>query len=182
MGGNRLRRMVVVGVALLAGVSILVAARSQASTPEHPVANLGALPVSGTAPVTVSFDGSLSSDPNPGGSIASWDLAFGDGSGDATGTGQPSGTTASHLYSNPGLYTATLTVTNTAGLPGSATETVNVTKGTQSAPGAPVASLNATGASALSGIHKIQHVVIVMQENRSSTTISARTRGPPGSR
>jgi PKD domain len=54
------------------------------------------------------FDGSSSSDPNPGGSIVSWDWDFGDGS---TGVGP----TSVHPYVPGSSYTVSLTVTNNRG-------------------------------------------------------------------
>jgi PKD repeat protein len=71
-----------------------------------PTAVVSATPTSGTAPLTVSFNGSGSYDAD--GSIASYQWNFGDGT-----TG--SGATASHTYSAAGTYTATLTVTDNRG-------------------------------------------------------------------
>jgi PKD repeat protein len=80
-----------------------------ANTP--PTANIQASPTSGAAPLTVSFDGRSSSDPDQNDGIASysWDLN-GDGTyGDATTA------TASHTYTEPGTYTARLVVTDQHG-------------------------------------------------------------------
>jgi len=67
--------------------------------------------------LTVNFDGSGSTDPDAGDSIASYTFTFGDGSaatcpGNAacTGTGK-----VSHTYTKAGTYAATLTVTDTHG-------------------------------------------------------------------
>lgn len=68
-----------------------------------PVASLSATPVSGTAPLAVSFDGSASSDAD--GDTLSYSWNFGDGN---TGTGE----TASHSYTQAGSYTASLTVSD----------------------------------------------------------------------
>ncbi|MHB1582441.1 MAG: alkaline phosphatase family protein [Acidimicrobiales bacterium] len=155
-------------VAALAGTGwAFVAAPSTASSLAPPVADMGVLPTSGTAPLTVQFDGSNSSDPNPGGSISSWQLSFGDGTPDATGTGQPSSDTAQHTYTTAGTYTATLQVTDGAGQSGQSTETIVVSPPPTQAPGAPNASMTLVPGSTLTGIHKIQHVVVIMQENRS---------------
>jgi hypothetical protein len=84
-----------------------------------PLAALTANPTSGNAPLTVTFDGSASSDPDPGDSVVSYTFNFGDGSpavicpGDASCTG--TGTT-SHTYTSPGDYNATLTVVDSHGL------------------------------------------------------------------
>lgn len=82
-----------------------------------PTAVIAANPTSGVAPLTVNFDGSGSTDPDPTDTISySWDLN-GDGVfGDAT-TAQ-----TSYTYSTPGNYTVTLRVTDTHG--GTDTETV----------------------------------------------------------
>ncbi|WP_374311544.1 PKD domain-containing protein [Microbacterium sp.] len=62
------------------------------------------------------FDGTAST-PTPGRTITDYAWSFGDGS---TGTGA----TASHTYDEPGTYTATLTVTDSAGRTGVATSQV----------------------------------------------------------
>ncbi len=71
-----------------------------------PVAQAQATPVSGVAPLTVSFDASGSYDPD--GTIASYSWDFGDGGGG-------SGVTVSHTYISAGTYDATLTVTDNKG-------------------------------------------------------------------
>lgn len=78
-----------------------------------PTAAATATPTIGTAPLTVSFDGSASADSD--GSIATYLWTFGDGS---TATGK----TASHTYIGAGEYTATLQVTDDKG----ATDTTTV--------------------------------------------------------
>ena len=72
-------------------------------------------PTSGTAPLTVSFDGSQSADSH--GSIATYLWDFGDGS-------TANGKTASHTYTGPGDYTATLEVTDNQGSTGTTTVTI----------------------------------------------------------
>ncbi|HEY2958684.1 MAG TPA: PA14 domain-containing protein [Actinomycetota bacterium] len=79
---------------------------------QQPVARIGATPTSGPVPLTVSFDGRGSSDPDPGDTIASysWDLN-GDGTfGDATSA------TPTYTYTTPGTYDAKLKVTDSRGL------------------------------------------------------------------
>ena len=73
---------------------------------QPPTAVMTATPSSGTAPLTVSFDGSLSTDPD--GTVSSWDWSFGDGT---SGTGPA----ITHLYSTPGTFKASLTVTDDGG-------------------------------------------------------------------
>ena len=73
---------------------------------ESPVASFSVSPAAPVATQSVTFDGSASSD--PGGSITSYRWDFGDGS---RGAGQ----TSSHTYSNAGIYTVTLKVSDDAG-------------------------------------------------------------------
>lgn len=65
---------------------------------------------SGTAPLSVGFDGSFSKDND--GSIVSWNWDFGDGT-------SAQGVSADHVYERAGIYTATLTVTDNLGATGS---------------------------------------------------------------
>ena len=81
-------------------------------SPNHPPsAVLNASSRSGTAPMTVGFDGSQSSDPDPGDAIASYTFDFGDGTAPVTSTAA----TINHTYQAAGSYTATLVVKNTDG-------------------------------------------------------------------
>lgn len=87
---------------------------------QPPVASIAANPTSGAAPLTVSFDGSGSSDADPadqGRLQYRWDFT-GDGTVDATAA------TASFTYSAGGTYTATLTVVDTLGATGSTGVTI----------------------------------------------------------
>jgi C1A family cysteine protease len=98
-----------------------------------PVANLnGSTQVSGET-ASVSLDGTSSYDPD--GSIAGYSWNFGDG------TSQTGGSTATHVYSKAGNFTATMTVTDNKGATASAGYTVSVPD--ISAPTAP-SSLAAT--------------------------------------
>ena len=72
---------------------------------------LPASPIIATPGQPVSLDGSNST-PAPGGSIRSYTWNFGDGTAPVT-AGSPS---ATHVYSAPGTYTATLTVTDNLGV------------------------------------------------------------------
>ena len=79
-----------------------------------PTAVLTATPTSGTAPLTVNFDGSGSYDPDtapPPDTIASYTFNFGDGSAAVT----QSTPTISHTYNAAGNYAARLTVTDSRG-------------------------------------------------------------------
>ena len=99
---------------------------------QPPVARATATPISGTAPLTVAFDGSGSSDTD--GTIASCGWTFGDG---ATATG----TAPNHTYNSAGNYSALLTVTDNQGATGTSTVTISVTPG----PTPPAAPSSLTG-------------------------------------
>jgi molecular chaperone DnaK len=73
-----------------------------------------AKPPAGRTPLTVVFNASLSAD--FGGPLQSWQLDFGDGETTA-GSGFLPLNLAAHIYSVPGSYQATLTVTRTDGEP-----------------------------------------------------------------
>src|SRR5207249_3193678 len=74
-----------------------------------PVASLSATPTHGTAPLTVAFNGSGSTDAD--GSVVSYTFTFGDGSASVTQTSP----TIQHTYNNAGDYFATLTVKDNSG-------------------------------------------------------------------
>jgi PKD repeat protein len=91
--------------------------RFTGSANRAPIARVTASPTSGPAPLAVGFDGGSSSDPD--GDTLAYDWDFDDnGSTDATGP------TASHTYTDPGSYTARLTVRDPAGAEGSDTVTI----------------------------------------------------------
>jgi PKD repeat protein len=90
-----------------------------------PVAVLGADPTSGFAPLTVTFDGAGSSDPDPGDGVVSYRFDFGDGSDPVTRVGASS---IQHIYPDPGSYTATLVVQDSHGA-GSAPATLDIDVG-----------------------------------------------------
>jgi uncharacterized protein (TIGR03437 family) len=76
-------------------------------TSAAPVARILASAVVGVAPLTVSLDGTSSSD--PAGSNLSFSWVFGDGSSPATNA------SISHVFSGPGVYPVLLNVTNAQG-------------------------------------------------------------------
>jgi PKD repeat protein len=87
------------------------------SANQPPVALFTASPLSGTAPLLVSFDASAASDAD--GSITAYAWDFGDGT---TGTGR----TVSHTYATVGTYTSRLTVTDDDGATSSKTVSIDV--------------------------------------------------------
>ena len=95
---------------------------------QPPTAVISALPTTGTAPLSVAFDGSRSSDID--GAIASWTWSFGDG---ASG----SGPIITHVYSTAGVYVANVTVTDNGGASNTASVTITITTGASSVPTAP---------------------------------------------
>jgi PKD repeat protein len=103
--------------------------------PLEPVAIVTATPVSGTAPLVVTFDGSASTGPNP---LVSYAWTFGDGT-------VGSGAVTTHEYTAPGTYLASLVVADGFGL-FSFPRTVQIDVAPRVAPGAPT-NLVATAAS-----------------------------------
>ncbi|MCI5120018.1 MAG: PKD domain-containing protein, partial [Candidatus Electrothrix sp. AUS4] len=82
-----------------------------------PTAKITASTIQGRLPLTVTFDGSASSDPENGALTYSWN--FGDG---AFGQGE----IVNHTYNMPGSVIATLTVTDSMGAVDSASTTIKV--------------------------------------------------------
>jgi PKD repeat protein len=92
-----------------------------------PVARITATPTSGTAPLTVSLNGSASSDAE--GPVARYAWNFGDGT-------SATGAAVSHVFS-AGTYTVKLTVTDSAGQSATASVTITVTSSSTSSGGHP---------------------------------------------
>ncbi len=119
---KRIRYLLIVMMALvtLAGISACRGFFGQA-----PIAVLVVKPTTDhEAPVTITFDISGSTDPD--GTIASYDLNFGDGSAHATGTDVATATAITHTYMVAGTYTATLKVTDNDGRVGMTTQPVHI--------------------------------------------------------
>lgn len=90
---------------------------SPVSGGQPPVSRITASTLRGTAPLSVNFSGSTSTDAD--GSISSWAWTFGDGA-------TASGVSTSHSYTNPGSYTAQLLVTDNSGLTASSSVSITV--------------------------------------------------------
>jgi PKD repeat protein len=113
-------------LAALLGVSAVVIAACRAPAPPPPPPNpplavLDVLPTCGAAPLTVNVDGFGST--NGAAPIASYKFDFGDGT---SVTRTPANRQAQHTYAAPGPYVVTETVTDTAGLSGTATRGITV--------------------------------------------------------
>jgi RHS repeat-associated protein len=85
-----------------------------------PIAVFAATPIQGPSPLNISFDATNSSDPDD--SIATYEWDFGE-------PGAPAGIgiTPSHVYTTPGTFIVTLTVTDQFGLTDQTTTTITVT-------------------------------------------------------
>jgi PKD repeat protein len=103
------------------GADALITCWRVSDVNQPPTAVMSATPSTGAAPLTVTFDGSGSTDPD--GTIDSYSWNFGDGATLAA-------TNPSHTYTSAGTYTATLTVTDNAGSTASASLTITVTPST----------------------------------------------------
>ena len=90
-----------------------------------PTAGMVVTPPGGTAPATLTFDGTSSSDPDNDISVYRW--SFGDG-------GAGTGSVVTHTYTNPGTFTASLTVEDASGLASSTSESVTITDATSNLP------------------------------------------------
>ncbi|HWK29748.1 MAG TPA: PKD domain-containing protein [Solirubrobacter sp.] len=101
------------GDSTTANVLVKVSPRSN----QAPTVDAAADPVSGTSPLTVSFSGTVR-DPDGDGMSIVWD--FGDGLFGA-------GPNTTHTYTAPGVYTATLTATDSRGASTSKSVTITVT-------------------------------------------------------
>ena len=93
-------------------IPVLVSAPNQL-----PVSSFSATPLSGNAPLTVSFNGSASYDPD--GSIKNYSWSFGNGA-------TANGVSVEHTYTAAGNYTATLQVTDDKGATASSAKSISV--------------------------------------------------------
>lgn len=100
---------------LTATASTPVVVTAPVSTNKAPIAAISATPISGTVPLTVTFNSSGSKDSD--GSISSYVWNFGDGS-------SATGATATHTYTTAASFTATLQVTDNQGAKGTASTSI----------------------------------------------------------
>ena len=98
-----------------------VAVIDQPVSLQPPVASFTATPTSGSAPLSVAFNGNGSTDAD--GFITAYAFDFGDGNTAATAT-------ATNVYVTPGTYTAQLIVTDNDGLMDTTTQTITVNEPT----------------------------------------------------
>jgi len=102
-----------------------------------PTASLSATPLSGSAPLTVNFDATASSDPD--GDTLQYRFDY---DGDGTAEDVQSSGNASHVYAAAGTFSAKVTVRDPDGLEDSATVSITVSGGTGNQP--PQAQLSAS--------------------------------------
>ena len=102
--------------------SYILVGNASCAVNQAPTAILTASPLAGNAPLLVNFNGSTSSDPDIGDSVASYTFSFGDGTPDVT---QASPMIA-HTYTHGADFFATLTVNDTHGLQSLNTSTVTI--------------------------------------------------------
>jgi glucose/arabinose dehydrogenase len=100
-----------------------------------PTARASATPTSGAVPLTVTFDGTASSDPDPGDTLTyAWDL---DGNGTYTDSSDPRPT---HVFTTAGSHSVGLRVTDSRGATGTGSVTVTAGRPPAATIGAPSAS------------------------------------------
>jgi len=126
-----------------------------------PVASATATPTSGTAPVTVQFNASGSTDAN--GDVLSYAWAFGNG---ATGTGA----TPSYTYSAAGSYVATVTVSDGKGGSSQASVTITVTAPTSGGTTCKFGTPRATPLPSVNQSYKFAHVIGTGSPNLGNLT------------
>jgi PKD repeat protein len=107
---------------------------------QAPTARASATNTSGSGPLTVSFNGNASSDPD--GAIVGYRWDF--GNGDSSTAANPT-----YIYTSPGFFTAVLTVTDNDGLVGTASVTINVIAPPNQPPVAAATSNTSSGSAPL---------------------------------
>ncbi|PYL97241.1 MAG: hypothetical protein DMF18_03180 [Verrucomicrobia bacterium] len=124
---------------------------------------MSASPTQGSAPLTVSFNGSGSTDAD--GSVVSYTFSFGDGSADVT----QSSPTIQHTYNNAGDYFATLTVKDNTGASSSNIASVEIKA--IAAPDLIVSALTASNNQARQG-DKVTFTATIKNQGQASAAAS----------
>jgi len=144
-----------------------------------PTASFTVTPASSTAGTASTFDGSGSSDPDPGDTLT-YLWAFDDGA-------SASGAVVSHGFATAGAHSATLTVTDPAGLTGSATQAVSVAAaaGTTSSSSSPSSLLPAPPPGGPSAAVTVDSFTVVpsrfkVARTPTATTAARRKKAPNG--
>lgn len=139
-----------------------------------PVALLSADNVSGNNPLTVNFDASQSTDQNN--AITNYHFDFGDGTAPQDGVNQ----VAAHTYTAVGIYTCTLTVTDSAGLQGTSTAVITVTDpsvptGTPPPPVVPTqVSLRGLSVTTSKGVQTVYEIPLVAAAQKKTITLNGK--------
>ncbi|MDQ6693953.1 MAG: S-layer homology domain-containing protein, partial [Chloroflexota bacterium] len=116
-----------------AGISYTLVGSASCRPNTAPIAQLNAQPLSGTHPLNVRFDGSGSTDPDVGDTIALYTFDFGDGTSPVT----QASPIITHTYGIEGEYRASLTVTDSRGKISSNSSQAIISVGTACAAGFP---------------------------------------------
>lgn len=103
-----------------------------------PLADIAVSQATGTAPLTITFDATASSDPD--GTIVGFDWSFGDGQ-------QGIGDVINYTYTDPGSYVVVLSVTDDSGGVSTATRVVTVEAPPPTVNETPIASISASATS-----------------------------------
>jgi len=140
---------------------------------QPPVANASAVPSTGSVPLTVAFSSAGSSDPD--GAITGYHWDFGNAMGSAN-TANPT-----YVYSYPGSYTATLTVTDNNNI--SASDSVLITVNQPSASVIRSSAITLSGTTRAKKVTVTGKVTVLNGSNApvSGATVSVQWTGPGGS-
>ncbi len=139
-----------------------------------PVASLSASPTQGFAPLTVSFNGSGSTDAD--GSVVSYTFTFGDGSASVT----QASPTIQHTYNNAGDYFATLTVKDNTGATSSNIASVEIeAEAPPPMPDLIVSNLTASSNQAKQG-DKVTFTATVKNQGTANASVTTKTQFKDG--
>lgn len=123
--GKTMKKIATPVLFLTAAITLASCSTGPSTANTAPVASFTVTPTSGSSPLVVTVNGSASSDPDTGDSIASYDWDWGDSSAHSA-----TATPAAHTYTNTSTtaqnFTITLKVTDTHGATNTKTATVTV--------------------------------------------------------